>query len=40
MLICPSCKQATRVGVTKGDDGKNVRYCKKCERVIPRPDAG
>jgi large subunit ribosomal protein L24 len=38
MLICPSCKQPTRVGVMEGDDGKNVRYCKKCEGVIPRPD--
>jgi large subunit ribosomal protein L24 len=40
MLVCPSCKQPTRVGVTKGEDGKNVRFCKKCETTIPRPDAG
>jgi large subunit ribosomal protein L24 len=39
LLICPSCNQATRVGVRTGDDGKNVRYCKKCESNIPRPDA-
>lgn len=38
LLICPSCKQATRVGVRTGDDGKNVRYCKKCDANIPRPD--
>lgn len=38
MLICPSCKEATRVGVRTGDDGKNVRYCKKCDKNIPRPD--
>ena len=31
MLICPSCKQPTRVGVREGADGKNVRYCKKCD---------
>ena len=40
MLVCPSCSQATRVGVRKGADDKNVRYCKKCDSVIPRPDAG
>ncbi len=40
MLVCPSCKQATRVGVHEGADGKNVRYCKKCNADIPRPDAG
>src|SRR5688572_13698939 len=38
MLICPNCKQPTRVGVTRDDDGKNVRYCKKCDNLIPRPD--
>lgn len=40
MLICPSCSQPTRVGVHEGADGKNVRFCKKCEKDIPRPDAG
>lgn len=39
MLVCPGCHQATRVGVRSGADGKNVRYCKKCDRDIPRPDA-
>lgn len=29
MLICPSCKEATRVG-KKVVDGKKVRVCKKC----------
>jgi large subunit ribosomal protein L24 len=40
MLVCPSCKQPTRVGVRPGEDGKNARYCKKCDAWIPRPDAG
>ncbi len=40
MLVCPSCKQPTRVGVRTGADGKNARYCKKCDALIPRPDAG
>jgi large subunit ribosomal protein L24 len=38
MLICPNCKQPTRVGIRKQDDGKNERYCKKCDQTIPRPD--
>jgi large subunit ribosomal protein L24 len=38
-LICPSCKEPTRVGVRAGADGKNVRYCKKCDSTIARPDA-
>jgi len=39
MLICPSCKQPTRVGVQTGENGKNERFCKKCDQVIPRPEA-
>jgi large subunit ribosomal protein L24 len=38
MLVCPSCKQPTRVGIREGADGKNARYCKKCDALIPRPD--
>ncbi len=33
MLICPSCKEATRVNV-KREDGKKVRVCKKCNADI------
>lgn len=28
-LICPSCKEATRVSV-KRENGKKIRVCKKC----------
>jgi large subunit ribosomal protein L24 len=38
MLVCPNCKQPVRVGVREGVDGKNVRYCKKCDALIPRPE--
>ncbi|HET7095167.1 MAG TPA: 50S ribosomal protein L24, partial [Thermomicrobiales bacterium] len=38
MLICPNCGQASRVGVRPGENGKNERYCKKCEATIPRPE--
>lgn len=39
MLICPKCKEPTRVGIRTGDDGKNARYCKKCDELIPRMEA-
>ncbi len=32
-LICPSCGEPTRVGF-RFEDGKKVRYCKKCNEVI------
>jgi large subunit ribosomal protein L24 len=38
-LICPSCKQPSRVGVRLNDDGKNQRFCKKCDQLIERPEA-
>ncbi|NPB03752.1 MAG: 50S ribosomal protein L24 [Thermotogae bacterium] len=33
-LICPKCGQPTRVGFRFLEDGKKVRYCKKCGEVI------
>lgn len=39
MLVCPNCNQNTRVGVRKGANDKNERYCKKCDQTIPRPEA-
>ncbi len=39
MLICPICKQPSRVGIRSDADGKNQRFCKKCDQVIPRPEA-
>jgi large subunit ribosomal protein L24 len=38
-LICPNCSEPTRVGVRANADGKNERYCKKCEERIPQPAA-
>ncbi len=32
-LVCPSCKQATRIGVSR-DNGTKVRSCKKCGKAI------
>lgn len=34
MLVCPSCSQTTRVGFRFLEDGKKVRYCKKCDEVV------
>ena len=35
MLVCPTCKEPTRVGVRRDSDGANERYCKKCDATIP-----
>jgi len=37
-LVCPNCSEATRVGVRSNEAGKNERYCKKCEQMVPRPE--
>ncbi len=33
-LVCPNCGAATRVGIHIHEDGKKVRYCKKCNEEI------
>jgi large subunit ribosomal protein L24 len=33
-LVCPSCKEATRVGFRIFADGSKARYCKKCDAVV------
>ena len=34
MLVCPSCKQPTRVSNKSDENGKKVRVCKKCGKDI------
>jgi len=34
MLICTKCTDPTRVGYKILDDGRKVRYCKKCNDII------
>ena len=34
MLVCPSCKNATRVGFRVDDAGFKTRYCKRCDEAI------
>ena len=34
MLVCPHCSQRVRVGFRFLEDGRKVRYCKKCDEAI------
>jgi large subunit ribosomal protein L24 len=34
MLVCPSCKETTRIGFRVTDAGRKVRFCKKCNANI------
>ncbi|WP_279324866.1 50S ribosomal protein L24 [Clostridium sp. 'deep sea'] len=36
MLVCPSCKEASRTGMKILEDGAKVRYCKKCGQTIDK----
>ncbi|MCA1944923.1 MAG: 50S ribosomal protein L24 [Desulfovibrio sp.] len=33
-LMCPACTKPTRVGYKLMEDGKKVRFCKKCNEVM------
>ena len=34
MLVCPTCKEATRVGFRIQEDGSKSRFCKRCDELI------
>lgn len=34
LLVCPSCKEPTRVGVRILEDGSKTRFCKRCDEAI------
>lgn len=34
MLVCPKCGKPTRIQISRTEDGKSLRICKKCEFVI------
>ncbi|HDM70027.1 MAG: 50S ribosomal protein L24 [Thermotoga sp.] len=36
MVVCPSCDKPTRVGIRLLEDGRKVRYCKKCGEIIDK----
>ena len=31
MLVCPECKEPTRVNVSRKEEGETKRVCKKCK---------
>lgn len=39
MVICPECKQTTRTGKKRDENGKKIRVCKKCGKDIPAVEA-
>ena len=36
MVICPECKQPTRVARQIAEDGSKARVCKKCQATLDR----
>lgn len=34
MYMCESCSKASRIGYRFTEDGKRVRFCKKCNEII------
>jgi large subunit ribosomal protein L24 len=35
-LVCPECSAPTRVGRKQLDDGRRVRFCRKCKGVVDK----
>jgi large subunit ribosomal protein L24 len=33
-VICESCTHPTRIGYKITDDGRKMRYCKKCQEML------
>lgn len=33
-VVCSACDEATRIGFRMLEDGRKVRYCKKCDEAI------
>lgn len=36
MYHCPKCDKGVRLGIRKLDDGKKVRFCKKCNEDVDK----
>ena len=32
--VCPACAAPTRVGYRYAEDGKKIRFCKKCNETL------
>ena len=35
-LVCPECSEPTRTGRRLLDDGRRVRFCRKCNGVVDK----
>ena len=35
-LVCPECSAPTRVGRKQLEDGRRVRFCRKCKGVVDK----
>ncbi len=35
-VVCPDCGRATRIGRRVLEDGRKVRFCRKCEGVVDK----
>ena len=35
-IVCPECGKQTRIGSRRLDDGRRVRFCRKCEGVVDK----
>lgn len=35
ILVCPTCKKTTRVGLQIDKEGSKYRICKKCQSLLP-----
>jgi large subunit ribosomal protein L24 len=35
-LVCPECSTPARIGRRLLDDGRRVRYCRKCKGVVDK----
>jgi large subunit ribosomal protein L24 len=34
-IVCPSCRNAVRIGFRIDDQGRKVRVCRKCQADLP-----
>jgi large subunit ribosomal protein L24 len=35
-IVCPDCGAPTRIGSRRLDDGRRVRFCRKCKGVVDK----
>ena len=35
-IVCPECGAPTRIGRRRLDDGRRVRFCRKCKGVVDK----